>query len=255
MRAFSATKALRFAGFGILLELTLAAGPGLESGPGVSVLEIPFSVQHTFTHQQLDGDVVIEGHPGNEFRVEFETPSSRYESSIVIRPEEAEVRLRMGPDALRDDLMVWIPETMNLDLEVRNGHLHISGASGLVEIRSLDGDVEIIDASGPVLVDAHDGDVTVSHSVASPDITIALATLDGDIRLTLPPSFSGQIDMTTADGELDVQLPADENTDRSQSNAKTTQQWRLRRQTLELGSGSQRVQLRTLDGDIVVRFQ
>ena len=86
-----------------------------------------------------------------------------------------------------------------------SGDVTVAMANGPVRATSGNGRVLVNAALGPVTATSGNGDVevrmiTVASNVAP--LFTSVSSGNGDIRLTLPPDFSGEIDASTGNGEI-----------------------------------------------------
>jgi DUF4097 and DUF4098 domain-containing protein YvlB len=101
-----------------------------------------------------------------------------------------------------------------------NGRVSVAGTEGAVRVTTGNGDVEVRDAKGAVRVTTGNGRVNVTTSEGpveahsgNGNIDVRMSSLraredmgfhtgSGSVRLTLPASYSGELDATTGNGEM-----------------------------------------------------
>ena len=147
-----------------------------------------------------------------------------------------------------------------IELQAVDGDVSVTGASGNVEAQSVDGDVTVTDVSGNVQVQTVDGDIILLRIVST---NVEAATVDGDIEWDGDIEDEGSYSFVTHDGDLTVAVQqganaqifvasydADFSTDFPLT-VPTEEQGK--RFSLQLGTGSARVELESFDGTINLR--
>ncbi|MDB4880058.1 MAG: hypothetical protein JWL60_1504 [Gemmatimonadetes bacterium] len=133
----------------------------------------------------------------------------------VLVPRGAQVRVVTGNGALSVERVGG-----EVEATTGNGRVRVAGTGGRVRVTTGNGAVEVRDAKAAVRVTTGDGDVTVATQdgpvearSGNGDIDVRIAarrvrddmsfsTGNGAVRLTLPASYSGELDATTGDGEM-----------------------------------------------------
>jgi len=147
-----------------------------------------------------------------------------------------------------------------IELQAVDGDVSVSGASGNVEAQSVDGDVTVTDVSGDVRVQTVDGDIILLRIAST---NVGAATVDGDVQWDGDIEDGGSYSFVTHDGDLNVAVQqganaqvfvesydADFLTDFSLTVPAGENEKRF---SLELGTGSARVELESFDGTINLR--
>jgi len=83
-----------------------------------------------------------------------------------------------------------------------NGEVSVDGARGQVRASTGNGRVYVSTSSGPVSVSTGNGDIDVRMEALSAGDDMNFSSGSGDIRLTLPADFNGEIDAGTGNGSL-----------------------------------------------------
>ena len=102
-----------------------------------------------------------------------------------------------------------------------NGRVEVTGTEGTVQVRTGNGDVAVRDAKAAVHVSTGNGRVTVATTegpvdvrTGNGDIDVRMTTVraaddmqfhtgSGEVRVTLPASFNGELDASTGNGEVE----------------------------------------------------
>jgi len=85
--------------------------------------------------------------------------------------------------------------TGNGDVEVRDSHAEVKVTTG-------NGDVSVVTAEGPVDARSGNGRIDVSITALRARDDMTFSTGSGSVRLTLPASYSGELDASTGNGEV-----------------------------------------------------
>jgi DUF4097 and DUF4098 domain-containing protein YvlB len=88
-----------------------------------------------------------------------------------------------------------------------NGDVDVSEAGGEVTARSGNGDVRVTTSSGPVSAYTGNGSIDARMSSVTGTADMSFRTGNGDITLTLPASFEGEIDARLPNGRLESDFP------------------------------------------------
>jgi len=97
------------------------------------------------------------------------------------------------------NLIVQIPENINLDIRNSNGDVNVVPLVSAVNVRTINGDV-IINSSDKVRAKTNNGDIVLDGNSADFD----LRSTNGDINLTQSAIFNGSGSMTTTNGSLRI---------------------------------------------------
>ncbi len=176
-------------------------------------------------------------------------------SITLMVPKGANVRVVTGNGALSVEHV-----SGDLTATTGNGRVHVLGTDGVVRVTTGNGDVDVRDAKSSVRVTTGNGRVSVG-TVEGPveahtgngDIDVAMTTLkanqdmtftsgSGDVRVTLPAGYNGELDATTGNGELS-----------SDFDLKINGRMNPRRVRATIGTGGARLRLTTGNGRLELR--
>jgi hypothetical protein len=168
------------------------------------------------------------------------------------------VKVSMDGPPRSASLRLLVPRKASLHLStVNDGDISVRGIEGDLELQNTNGSVTALDVAGAVVAHTVNGEVKVSLTRVDPKAAMAFSTLNGDVDVTLPADLRASLRMRSDNGEIfsdfDVQLGAPE--------AKVTQGRSGGRYRLEVqrevrgtvGGGGPEIQLRTFNGDILLR--
>ena len=258
-----------------LMLLVAAAGRAQGGNRFVVPLSKPGQPVHLEV-SLVSGGITVEPHAGNEVVVEAVGEDDEREHrapsgagtgmrrlpnrslGLVVEEENNNVSVSMGGMPRDVTLRVLVPRQTSVALTtVNDGDIHVQGLEGELELNNVNGEITAKDVAGSVVAHTTNGDVKVTMTRVDPKAALAFATLNGDVDVSLPGSFRGDLRMRSDNGEIytdfDVQL--------STSPAKVEQQRQGGKYRLEveqevrgtIGGGGPEIQLRTFNGDIYLR--
>jgi DUF4097 and DUF4098 domain-containing protein YvlB len=83
-----------------------------------------------------------------------------------------------------------------------NGDIIVESASGPVRVNTGNGRVFVATSLGPVVAGTGNGDVDVRMKALTSSTPMSFSSGSGNIRVTLPADFNGDLDATTGNGEM-----------------------------------------------------
>lgn len=142
------------------------------------------------------------------------------------------------------DFYLRVPRQVRLEeLVTVNGDIRVYDVEGTVAARTLNGDIEQSGIRGSVAARALNGSITVKLRGLASNGSLDLETINGDVRLLLPPRADADLELSTVAGRIDSELRLEANP----ASAGGDNALRAR-----VGRGGAPVRLRTVRGDIVV---
>ena len=153
-----------------------------------------------------------------------------------------------GPRNLRREswAVTWYvsaPAGTDIDLEVLNGGIRISGMTGTTRFRATNGGVRLIDMAGDVSGSTTNGGLEIELSGRSwTGAGMDVRATNGGVELTVPEGYSGEFETGTVNGRLNLDFPI-------------TVQGRFGGRDLQftLGDGGARIRARTTNGGVRIR--
>lgn len=88
-----------------------------------------------------------------------------------------------------------------------NGDIDVSEAGGEVTARSGNGDIRVTTTAGPVTASTGNGSIDARMSSLTGTEDMAFRTGNGDVSVTLPANFEGEIDARLPNGRLESDFP------------------------------------------------
>jgi DUF4097 and DUF4098 domain-containing protein YvlB len=125
--------------------------------------------------------------------------------------------------------------TGNGDVEVRNVKARVNVSTG-------NGDVDVVTVEGPVEVSSGNGDIDVRMSALRAAESMSFSTGSGDVFLTLPTNYNGELDASTGNGTI-----------RSDFELKIKGQLNPRHIRATIGSGGPTLRMSTGNGQFEIR--
>lgn len=144
---------------------------------------------------------------------------------------------------------IKVPESMALkigrDCGGGGGHTIVSNMKSEVEFKGCD-HITLKNVTGPLVVSTINGGVNVVFSEISKDKPISLASINGDVDVTLPAKAAVDLEMSTMSGGMftDFDLPADNKEMKRVGGSKIKSQ---------LNGGGTELKLHNINGNIYLR--
>jgi DUF4097 and DUF4098 domain-containing protein YvlB len=123
-----------------------------------------------------------------------------------------------------------------------NGDVEVRNAKGRVNVSTGNGDVDVVTVEGPVEVSSGNGDIDVRMSALRASESMSFSTGSGDVSLTLPTNYNGELDASTGNGTI-----------RSDFDLKIKGQLNPRHIRATIGSGGPMLRMSTGNGQFEIR--
>jgi hypothetical protein len=135
---------------------------------------------------------------------------------------------------------------LNTDGAVRvstgNGDVQVREAKGAVRVSTGNGRVTVSTSQGPVEARSGNGDIDVRMTALRPSEDMTFSTGSGDVRVTLPTDYNGELDATTGNGSIS-----------SDFDLKVEGRMSPRRVRATIGTGGAKLRLATGNGGLELR--
>jgi hypothetical protein len=135
---------------------------------------------------------------------------------------------------------------LNTDGAVRvstgNGDVEVREAKGAVRVSTGNGRVTVATSQGPVEARSGNGDIDVRMTALRPSEDMTFSTGSGDVRVTLPTDYNGELDATTGNGSIS-----------SDFDLKVEGRMSPRHVRATIGSGGAKLRLATGNGGLELR--
>jgi DUF4097 and DUF4098 domain-containing protein YvlB len=123
-----------------------------------------------------------------------------------------------------------------------NGDVDVRDAKGAVRVSTGNGRVTVTTSEGPVEARSGNGDIDVRMTALRAREDMTFSTGSGDVRVTLPTDFNGELDATTGNGTIS-----------SDFELKVEGRMSPRRVRATIGNGGARLRLATGNGGLELR--
>jgi DUF4097 and DUF4098 domain-containing protein YvlB len=224
----------------------------------------------------FSGDIEIEGYDGNEIIIVADAPLRDADgeeeprpdglrriqsSSVGLTVEEGDnkVSLRMDFSPKNVDLEVRVPRRTSVHANLVNGgDIEIVGVNGEHELQNVNGDVVATDISGSAVLNSTNGDVRATFASIAGDRSMSFTSFNGDVDVSLPANLAADLLVTSQQGDVFTDFEFQERQDptavRRNQDAGGRYVVRMQRETrYSIGGGGREIQLRTFNGDIMIR--
>jgi DUF4097 and DUF4098 domain-containing protein YvlB len=123
-----------------------------------------------------------------------------------------------------------------------NGDVEVREAKGAVRVSTGNGRVTVSTAQGPVEARSGNGDIDVRMTALRPSEDMTFSTGSGDVRVTLPTDYNGELDASTGNGSIS-----------SDFDLKVEGRMSPRRVRATIGTGGAKLRLATGNGGLELR--
>ena len=123
-----------------------------------------------------------------------------------------------------------------------NGDVEVRDVAGAVRVTTGNGRVSVSTARGPVEARSGNGDLDVRMTAVQASEDMTFSTGSGDVRVTLPADYNGDLDASTGNGSIS-----------SDFDLKVEGRLSPRRVRAAIGRGGARLRLSTGNGELEVR--
>ncbi len=222
------------AGLGSGLSLIASHGDvHLNSIAGSVQVHFP-SGHHDFSAHQVDGDLTTDGDI-NDLTL------SEIKGKITQNGEilgDVHIENTAGPIHLHTSVTDLQVAELPGDLTLNSDDLRVTEAKGQVRVTTHSKDVDLSQVYGDTYVEDRDGRISIEPAG---NYAVEAKNSKGDVELTLPPTASASLNVSTRNGEIvsDYPMPSTEGENKSAA--------------FLIGSGSARIALSTDNGDLRIK--
>ncbi len=199
----------------------------------------------------VQGSVMVEGWDRAEVEaavaMRSKTPTDQLsEIQVAVEARDGGIEFHTlypkGLDTpIRVDYRLRVPRQIHLDqLSTLRGDIVVHDVDGSIEAHSLHGDIAGINVSGSVVAHALTGNIMVSlRTMPGIHLPLQLATIDGNVDLSMPPEANSNLDLSTVAGNIFGGYPIQVESTPGDSTRHA-----------QVGVGGVKVELRTVRGNI-----
>jgi hypothetical protein len=224
----------------------------------------------------FSGDIEIEGYDGNEIIIVADAPLRDADGEEPARPDglrriqsssvgltveegDNKVSVRMDFSPKNVDLEIRVPRRTSVHANLVNGgDIEVIGLNGEHELQNVNGDVVATDISGSAVLNSTNGDVRATFTAVARDSSMSFTSFNGDVDVSLPANLSADLLVTSQQGDVYTDFEFEERPDagavQRNVDAGGRRQVRMQRENrYAIGGGGGAIQLRTFNGDIMIR--
>ena len=132
---------------------------------------------------------------------------------------------------------VSVPDGVRLDARNTNGDVRVSGLSGDVTARTVNGDIKA-ESTGSVSASTVNGSIDAALGTPLGE-NVSFNTVNGRVRLTLPDGIDADLSLKTVNGRIDSDFPVE-----------VRGRWGPRSASGRLGQGGPEIDVATVNGGI-----
>jgi DUF4097 and DUF4098 domain-containing protein YvlB len=223
------------------------------------------------------GDIRIQAYEGNEVLIVTDTPVRNADddeedepradglrkiqrSAVGITVEEGDntVSLRTDFSNRNVDIDVSVPRRTSVRANLITGDIAMTGVTGEHELASVNGDVLATDITGSAVINSTNGDVRVILNEIDADRPMSFTSFNGDVDVSLPANLAADLIVASQQGDVftdfDVEVQQDPAVVERNRGAGGRYRVRMQRETrYSIGGGGPDIQLRTFNGDVMIR--
>jgi len=205
----------------IVLTISNASAQEFTLKPKGRISELTVVISNLFS------DLVIQGTTEGEIRVEADDYKGIPEKAAGLRPLSA-----LGPDnsgiglnvnqmgnivsisgsyrkSNGTDYTISLPADIRLKIDYgsfSSDDISIRGMTNEVEVKSQIGDLELLDVTGPIVASTLSADIKIIFSSLSQTSPTSIASISGDIDISVPETSRGNFSMSSTSGEIYTDL-------------------------------------------------
>jgi hypothetical protein len=136
---------------------------------------------------------------------------------------------------------LWVPNAANLDMKANNGSIAVTGVTGQIRFNTQNGSVHLTEVEGDVEGSTVNGSLAIDLAGSGwKGSGLRAETTNGSVRLSVPETFSAEVQASTVNGHVKVDFPITV----SGEIGKTV--------SFQLGSGGPLVQAKTVNGSVFI---
>jgi hypothetical protein len=202
----------------------------------------------------ISGDVTVTGYDGTAIVV---TGTKEGRDKEVVQIEDrstastVEVAVRY-PHHCNDcnasvQFRVQVPRSISYNfssIHSISGDVNVTSITGRLDASTVSGTVHVTDVTGSVSAKSVSGDVDVQISRLEGTDDMNFSTVSGNVTAGLPAGLDASVEMSSFSGSIDTSFPIEIKEDRFTSGHRASGQ---------IGSGSRRLRMSTMSGNLSLR--
>src|SRR5215831_20625592 len=204
----------------------------------------------------ISGDVSVTGYDGNAIVVTG-TKQGPDRETVQIEDRSTAGTIDIGvryPHHCNDcnasvQFQVQVPRSISYSFNgilSISGDVSVTGITGRLNASTVSGTVHVTDVTGSVSAKSVSGDVDVEISRLEGNDDMTFSTVSGNVNARMPAGLDGHVEMSSFSGSIDTSFPI------QIQEAKFTSG---RRASGQIGSGSRRLRMSTMSGNLSLKQQ
>lgn len=218
------------------IKYVIMLGIAVCAGLSVKAQDYKIAVQNTkegkLTLSDFPNDLPIEGYSGSEIIITSDIggpaparakglqpvyPGGTDNTGLAVAVEKNGSHISLQcllPITKSANYKIKVPD--NFNIEVNNecgnaGHVKVSNVKGEVAVKNCDG-IDVKNVSGPLVLSTVSGDIEIAFASLAKDRSISLASISGEIDVTLPAQTGMDVEIQTISGNIysDFDFAADD---------------------------------------------
>jgi lia operon protein LiaG len=218
------------------VNYVLLLGLAVFSFCSLHAQDYKIAVQNTkdgkLTLNDFPNDLPVEGYSGNEIIITSDMQGDSPDRAKGLKPVYAggtdnsgmavsvekngnQVTLQcLLPITKSANYKIKVPDNFSIDVENECGHagdVSVQGMKGEVAVKNCQG-IKVKDVTGPLVLSTISGNINIGFSTLTSDRTISLASISGEIDVTLPAKQGVDVELENISGNIysDFDFPSDD---------------------------------------------
>jgi lia operon protein LiaG len=198
-------------------------------------VQVQNSKEGKLTLTEFSGDLPIEGYSGNEIIIESDlqkktesndrakglkpiypggTDNTGIGLSVEKNGNQVTIRCLLPITHSRGNYKIRVPDNFKLEVENecgKGGKVDIKNMKNEIEVKNCH-DVTLKGITGPVVLSTISGDVDIVFTELNKDKSLSIASISGEIDITLPAKAPVDLEMNSMSGSMytDFEIPTDD---------------------------------------------
>lgn len=174
------------------------------------------------TLNDFPNDLPVEGYSGNEIIITSDMPAKAPDRAKGLQPvyaggtDNTGMAVAVEKNGSTVTLQCLLPITKsanykikvpdNFNIEINNecgssGSVSVANMKGEVAVKNCDG-IKINNVSGPLVLSTISGNININFTTLAKDRPISLASVSGEIDVTIPPTTGVNVELQTISGSI-----------------------------------------------------
>ena len=208
------------------LKYLLSLGLVVIAASALHAQEYKISVQNTkdgkLSLSDFPNDLPVEGYSGTEIIVTSDLPGKAPDRAKGLQPVYAggtdntgiavnvekngnQVTLQcLLPITKSASYKIKVPDNFNIEINNECGHsgdVHVQNVKGEVAVENCQS-IDVKNVSGPLVLSTISGNINISFTTIATDRPISLASVSGDIDVTVPVKLGLDVELETVSGAI-----------------------------------------------------